>query len=209
MSFTSGLFLLAWASVTHAGTTQNVHPDKAYRFVSPVSLTPEGNFQFCVPSGDRLDRVFVRLGTTPVVTKERKRGFAENRFDYALSVTELLSVGLNTVECPSPYTELYDAMVEQLVCYTNTADTCSTAHLEPPPRLVLNWHGVSVGTTGNSTVVDHLVALLNPMFQDLPYAQTTKGPVDNSGAVTSWLVSAPALLACVLCALHTAWITDY
>ena len=100
-------------------------------------------------------------------------------------------------------------MVEQLVCYTNTADTCSTAHLEPPPRLVLNWHGVSVGTTGNSTVVDHLVALLNPMFQDLPYAQTTKGPVDNSGAVTSWLVSAPALLACVLCALHTAWITDY
>ena len=165
MSFTRGLFILAWMSVTYAGTTHNVNPDKAYRFVSPVSLTPEGNFQFCVPSGDRLDRVFVRLGTTPVVTKEGKRGFAENRFDYALSVTELLSVGLDTVGCPSPYTELYDAMVEQLACYTNTSTTCSTAHLEPPPRLVLNWHGVSVGTTGNSTLVDHMVSLLNPKVQ--------------------------------------------
>ena len=53
MSFTRGLFILVWMSVTYAGTTHNVNPDKAYRFVSPVSLTPEGNFQFCVPSGDR------------------------------------------------------------------------------------------------------------------------------------------------------------
>jgi hypothetical protein len=191
------ILLLFCCVVTTRADTYTVGPNKAYQFLNPVSLTPEGNYQLCLPTNTAsVDRVTVRIGSVPRVTEHTfKRGSGHNSFDDAHLLFETLSTGMSTVPCPSPYAEIYAAINVQLACYFGEAKACNAPALAPPSHLLLAWHGTTVGSTGNAATDANIRTILAPILEGKPVAETVDY-VDDTNHATPLASSALVYALC-------------
>jgi hypothetical protein len=82
---------------------------------------------------------------------------------------------------------LFDILLQKYD--TSEMSPAKIADAKPNPVMVLDENA------GNASNATNAINATNPL--------------DNSSAVTSRVVGVPALLVCVLCALHTSWITGY